>query len=383
MSADLDWILIESGSDLGEAMERIEASSWIGFDLEADSLHSYPERVCLIQIGCESGQLLIDSLAVADLEPLFSTLADRELIIHSCDYDLRLLAKSFSFKPSRVFDTKEAARILGMRQFGLSALTQEFLDVELEKSGQKADWSQRPLKPSLLDYARKDVAYLYELKQILSRELIRLGRIGWHSQTCERILHAYSRVEEGDPETVWRIKGYHKLNRLGLAVLRKMWAWREQEAVRLNRPPFFVLPHRKMIEIADAASQKLPWQDQIPRKFPARRRSGLIAAVQEGMRTRLAERPRRNPGTSRRNRIPKGERMFSFDELREHRDKVAEQLDMDPTVIASRSELEDLASNWEEGARQLMEWQFQLISGIADGADPGLNGKHHGDDPLT
>lgn len=361
MSAHSTWTFIEKSSELEKALRRIDASPWIGFDLEADSLHSYPERVCLIQIGCSGGEYLLDTLALEDLRPLFRCLQKRELIIHGCDYDLRLLAKSFNFRPSQVFDTKEAARLVGMRQFGLSALTTELLGVELEKSGQKADWSQRPLKESLLEYARNDVIHLNDLKKLLTKRLKKLGRLGWHEETSRHILEVYSNVEEPDPELRWRIKGSHKLNRLGLSILQHMWEWREEEAVRLNRPPFFVLPHRKMIEIADAASNKEPYMEHIPKKYPSRRRSGVLAAIQEGLKTRVADRPRKNPSNSRRPRLPRGEKFYTYEELKGARDMAAEVLDLDPTVIASRSELESLASNWHDGLLQLMPWQSGVL----------------------
>lgn len=362
MSAHSDWTFIDNTGELEKAVKKLRSSKWIAFDLEADSLHSYPERVCLIQLGCESGAYLVDSLALTDLSLLLSELGKRELIIHGCDYDLRLLARQYQFRPQKVFDTKEAARMIGMRQFGLSSLTAEFFGVELEKSGQKADWSQRPLKDSLLDYARKDVAYLNPMKEMLEKKLRQLGRDDWHRQCCKRLIELYSRVEEPDTDAVWRIKGYAKLNRIGLSVLRSIWQWRDEEAVRLNRPPFFVLPHKKMVEIADLVSMKRPYVDLIPRKFPAKRRAGLLASIQSGLAVDSADRPRREVRSSKRARIPNGERVFSFEELRSHRDQLADRLDMDPTVIASRSDLEMMASNWYEAGKELMLWQWELMS---------------------
>ncbi|MCD8534665.1 MAG: HRDC domain-containing protein [Verrucomicrobia bacterium] len=362
MSADSDWTFVDNIGELEKAVKKLRGSKWIAFDLEADSLHSYPERVCLIQLGCESGAYLIDSLALTDLSLLFAELGKRELIIHGCDYDLRLLARQYQFRPKKVFDTKEAARMIGMRHFGLSSLTGEFFGVELEKSGQKADWSQRPLKDSLLDYARKDVAYLNPMKELLEKKLRQLGRDDWHRECCERLIVLYSRVEEPDMDAVWRIKGYAKLNRIGLSVLRSMWQWREEEAVRLNRPPFFVLPHKKMVEIADLVSMKKPYVDLIPRKFPAKRRAGLLASIQSGLAVESADRPRREVRSSRRVRIPNGERVFTYEELRCHRDQLADRLEMDPTVIASRSDLEMMACNWHEAGKELMKWQWELMS---------------------
>lgn len=362
MSVESDLTFIDTQTALKTAVNSIKSSEWIAFDLEADSLHSYPERVCLIQVGCQSGQFLIDSITLKDLKSLLTAIKTKELIIHGCDYDLKLLAKQYDFTPKKIFDTKEAARLIGMRQFGLSALTKEFLGVELEKSGQKANWSQRPLKPSLLDYAQKDVLYLYKLFTILQKRLKELGRYEWQEQTCEKLIKVFSRVDQPDPDLVWRIKGSQKLNRLGLAVLKNVWEWREEEALRLNRPPFFVLPHKKVLEIAEGVANRDNYQQQIPKKFPAKRRSGLIAAVQEAVQSNIATRPKRISNSHKRNNFSNGNKIHSFEELRNHRDKMAHELDLDPTVIASRSDLEIISANWGEGSEKIMPWQWDIIS---------------------
>lgn len=362
MSVKSDLALIDSPSALKTAAKSIKESHWIAFDLEADSLHSYPERVCLIQIGSQSGQYLIDTITLKDLEPLISAIKSKELIIHGCDYDLKLLAKQFEFTPKKIFDTKEAARLIGMRQFGLAALTKEYLGVELEKSGQKANWSQRPLKPALIEYAQKDVLYLHELFNILGEKLKALGRYHWQEQTCERLIKIFSKVDQPDPDLVWRIKGAQKLNRLGLAVLKNIWSWREEEALRLNRPPFFVLPHKKVIEIAEGASNRDNYQQLIPKRFPANRKSSLAAVVQEAVQSSVSSRPKRISNSRKRNNAPSVDKVHTFEELRNHRDKLAEELDLDPTVIASRSDLEIIASNWAEGSQKVMPWQWELLS---------------------
>lgn len=362
MSARKTYKLIDTDDALKKAVSSIEKSPWIAFDLEADSLHSYPERVCLIQIGCASGQFLIDTITLDQIDLFLEAIQNRELIIHGCDYDLKLLAKQFDFTPSQIFDTKEAARLIGMRKFGLSALTSEFMGVELEKSGQKANWSQRPLKDSLMEYAKNDVIYLKDLRDTLAQKLEELGRSSWHSQTCDRLIRIFSRVDLPDPDQVWRIKGSQKLNRLGLAVLKEIWEWREEEAMRLNRPPFFVLPHKKVIDLADKAANRENFQSFIPKKFPVKRRSALIASIQEGLKSPVSVRPKRFQSTRKRGHtIPKN-KVHTFEELKTHRDYLAKDLDMDPTVIASKSELETLASNWQGAKDFVMGWQWDLFA---------------------
>ena len=52
-----------------------------------------------------------------------------------------------------------------------------------------------------------------------------------------------------------------------------------------------------------------------------------------------------------------------FLELQKHRDTRAAELGIDPTLIASRATLSDLAHNWETHSAELMNWQKQLLLG--------------------
>ena len=116
----------------------------MALDTEADSLHAYPEKLCLIQISVEGEDALVDPLARMDLEPVLEELRHHELIMHGADYDLRLLRKGLNFVPTAIFDTMLASRLLGIREFGLNNLVWRFLNVRLEKGPQKANWAPRP-----------------------------------------------------------------------------------------------------------------------------------------------------------------------------------------------------------------------------------------------
>ena len=83
--------MIDTDQKLATFLPVLRAASWVAVDTEADSLHAYPEKVCLIQISTVSGDELIDPLAAFDLAPLLDTLSGHELIMHGADYDLRLL----------------------------------------------------------------------------------------------------------------------------------------------------------------------------------------------------------------------------------------------------------------------------------------------------
>ena len=169
--------MIDTQEKLAAFLPVVNAAAWLAIDTEADSLHAYPEKVCLIQISTAAGDRLIDPLADMDITPFLAALAGRELIFHAADYDLRLLKKHHDFVPTEIFDTMLAARLLGEKQFGLGALVEKFLGVKLDKGPQKADWAQRPLTPRMEIYARNDTRFLKTLEEKLRAELTAKGRL--------------------------------------------------------------------------------------------------------------------------------------------------------------------------------------------------------------
>ena len=351
--------MIDHDVTLAALLPAIKSASWLALDTEADSLHAYPEKVCLIQISTVAGDELIDPLAGLDLDPLLDALNAHELIMHGADYDLRLLCKHHEFVPSAIFDTMLAARLLGERQFGLSFLAEKFLGVKLDKGSQKANWARRPLTERMEKYARADTHYLKPLADKLKAGLARMDRQAWHQESCDRLIAESTKPSAANADSVWRVKGSHALNRRALAVLRGLWEWREGEATAANRPPFFILNHEKLVSIATAAAAHKPIDPLLPPRMSPRRRTGLSQTVKAA----LALPSERHPEIIRHQfHRPTEAEMQRFHDLEKHRDQRAHELGIDPTLIASRATLSELADDWDQHAPELMNWQRELLT---------------------
>ncbi len=352
--------MIDTDAKLAALLPVIKSASWLALDTEADSLHAYPEKVCLIQITTAAGDELIDPLGKINLDPLLDALNAHELIMHGADYDLRLLRKHHEFVPSAIFDTMLAARLLGERQFGLGSLVEKRLGVKLDKGAQKADWARRPLTERMETYARKDTHYLKTLADKLKLELQQKGRLSWHQESCARLIVETSQPPVADADSVWRVRGSSRLGRPALAVLRELWRWREQEAVAANRPPFFILTHEKLVAVAAAAAARRPVEPLLPPRLlgSPRNRDGLANAIKTGLQLSTD----RHPEFLR----PKGHRpteaeINRYGELEGRRNARAHKLGIDPTLIASRATLGELARDWDRHVPELMTWQRQLF----------------------
>lgn len=173
--------ILTTNAQVAELAGLLASETTIAIDLEADSMHNYQEKVCLIQVSTQQRTVLIDPLAATDLSPLRPVLADPAIrkIFHAADYDLRSLKRDFDLEINGLFDTMICAQFLGEERVGLADLLRKFFSVHLDKKFQRADWSQRPLPDEMVRYAAEDTRHLHRLVDIFEERLIAAGRLDW------------------------------------------------------------------------------------------------------------------------------------------------------------------------------------------------------------
>lgn len=350
--------MIDTTGELGRFAARVAAAPWVAVDTEADSLHAYPEKLCLLQVAIPGEERLVDPLADMHLEPLWEAFDRHEIIFHASDYDLHLMSSGHNFRPTSIFDTMWAARLLGEIKFGLNDVLSTYLGLRLEKGSQKANWGRRPLTDKMVDYALNDVRHLNPLKTLLRERLQELGRLDWHRQVCERILRDATQHTPDDPDGVWRLRGHDKLDEVGLAVLRELWHWRERDALRTGRPPFFILKHESLCHLAEQASRGGARAIRLPPYLTSKRRQGVLDAIHKG----LSVPPDKRPGHRRNSTRRMTRKELDLAEiLRIRRDYRAKELRIDPTIIASRGTLMALGRTDSGEWSQLLPWQREIL----------------------
>ena len=356
ISSSFDKGPIATAAQLAELVKKIEAQDRVGVDTEADSLHSYREKLCLLQISLAGADYIVDPLAAVDLALLSAVLAEKEIVLHGADFDLRLLRRSLNFTARRIFDTVIAARLLGIRQFSLAAMVERYFKVKLAKGSQKANWGRRPLPKRMLEYAGNDTHYLLPLADRLETELQHLGRLDWFQQTCQRAIELAAVSRTRDEDEMWRVSGSGALHGRAAAVLRALWQWREQEAAQADRPPFHILQNEELVRAAQSfASEKVPDY----RHFSPRRREAFRKAAQSALQLPEAEWPvsRRRLGTR-----PTAETVRRSEELRRRRDRAAKELDLEPAFVAARATLDAIAADETRASALLVPWQRSALN---------------------
>ncbi|MGH9421643.1 MAG: ribonuclease D, partial [Thermoanaerobaculia bacterium] len=107
-------IFIDNQQAFDAAMARVAVQPVVALDTEADSLHSYFDKVCLIQMSFPGEDLIIDPLSKIDLAKFGEILGDRGItkILHGADYDLRILNRDFGFTIANLVDTMVCSQLL-------------------------------------------------------------------------------------------------------------------------------------------------------------------------------------------------------------------------------------------------------------------------------
>ena len=366
MQPDTRSTFISRPEELGPLLAALDRSTEAAIDTEADNLYRYRTRVCLMQVQAAGEIFLVDLLSEAPVGALWERLRCKHLIMHGSDYDLRLLYEEYGFVATSVFDTMFAAQLLNRPRIGLASLLQEHFQVTMTKEGQKANWSKRPIAEKMLVYAAKDVVYLPALRDLLLAELERLGRVDWLRQKCDwQIRAALTGFPKAD-ENSWRIGKAESLRSRGLAVLYDLWHWREDQAGRLDVPPFKVVGNELLLRLASAADSgdagRVLADVHLGRR--ERLRASLVEALQSGLQRDPASLPRRRSHNG--DRCPLDARELARQEqIREFRDAAARRLGIDPTLIASRWQLAQLAREPERLGETLLAWQAELMQGCS------------------
>jgi len=358
--------LLDLPGSLGPLMAALDRVEEVTLDTEADNMYHYKTRVCLLQFLVDGEIFLVDVLAPGiETKQLWPRLAKKHLVMHGSDFDLRLLHAECGFRAKSIFDTMLAAQLLGRQRVGLASLLEEHFGVELDKEGQKANWSKRPIVPKLLDYAARDVAHLPELRTLLTRELAKRDRLEWLDQQCQRQIVAGAEGFAPPDENDWRIGKSERLRGKGLTVLNAVWHWREQTAQRLDVPPFKVCSNEVLMRFAQAAEEGASESTVLAAHHLGKRHERLIVSLTAAVRAGLERDPQTLP--RRRGRDPSQsplstEELVRQDRLKADRDRVAARLEIEPTLIANRSQLAQIARAPNKVSEVLLPWQAELLT---------------------
>lgn len=361
-------VLVETEAAFSEMLERLAGVQELAVDTEADSFFQYQEQLCLVQITGAEQDWLVDPLAGLPLERLGALLADpkRTKIFHDGEYDVLLFKRSLGFSVQNLFDTRVASAALGCATPGLASVLREEFGVDLDKSQQLSNWGQRPLSRQQIQYARLDTHYLCALKERLAARLSERGREAIVAAECRRLEALETPQREFQPEEFLRLKGARSLDRLQLQALRELFITRDGIARERNQPPFKVIAHPLLVEVARALPSN---QGALSRV------AGLSPKIAGRIGPALIDAVRRARELGPLEKIPElaakdGTHVLDeagvelHERLKAARKRVAEAEGLDAALVLHRLVLLELAQRrpkTRDDLKALEPWQWDLI----------------------
>lgn len=287
-------IWVNTIQSLKKMTEDLAAQTRVAVDTESNSLHAFREQVCLLQFSSPKADYLVDPLALKDLSLLSSLFANPKIekIFHAAEYDLICLRRDFGFSFVNLFDTMQAARILGYPAVGLDRLLGDKFGVKMDKRHQKANWAARPLTQEQIYYARFDTHYLFDLRDVLEQELREKERLEFALEDFARACSLDEQKQKSNGASWERFSARKDLSLRELTVISQLCKWRDKEAEKLNRPPYKVVmddvfvmlaknPPEKKVDLSAAGlseKQIKLWGDQV------------LGAIRHGLESPLVER---------------------------------------------------------------------------------------------
>lgn len=334
-------IWVDRPATFEDMVADLSVQARIAVDTESNSLHAYREQVCLIQFSTPKTDYILDPFVFEDLSALAPLFSDPriEKIFHAAEYDLLCLKRDFGFEFANLFDTMYAARVLGYPFVGLDNMLAEKLNIKVDKRHQKADWGARPLTAAQIDYARFDTHFLFQLRDILEKELEQKGRLQLAREDFVRACNVELPREKVNGASWRRFSARKDLSTRELTILSELCGFRDKVAEQMDRPPFKVLDDDMLLSIARNVPEKDVDLAGIGLSAKQIRLWGseILAAARRGVESPLI--------TREQIRRPNEPMLRRLEKLKNWRKTLAKDMGVESDVILPKVYLNPLAEN--------------------------------------
>jgi ribonuclease D len=351
---------IDTPAQLAQLCEQIKKESWVALDTEFLREKTYYPKFCLLQIATPEWVACVDPIALPNLEILFDVLYDPAIVkvFHSCRQDLEIFFQATGKLPSPIFDTQIAAPLLGFQDNpGYAMLVSSLLSINLNKAHTRADWSKRPLTGAELEYAADDVIYLCQIYQMMVKKLTDLGRIDWLKHDFAELTNP--ELYEVDPEKAWfRIKGKNKLTGKQLSIIQTLAQWREKTAQAEDRPKSWLLRDELLFDLAKLQPESVQElanvrgiNERSVNRY-GRELCQLITVAKNRPPLPLNEKDRSAKKTQQEEAIL--DILTALVRIR------AEENALNPSILGTRKDLEELLFNINDESPLLHGWRYTM-----------------------
>lgn len=328
---------LDSTAELKEFCNNLKEGTWIGIDTEFIRERTYYPQPCLLQLSSSCGVACVDVLAVDDLALLKDVLFQPGIpkLMHACGQDLEIFQLLFKGIPPNIFDTQVAAAFTGRGdQVSYAALVEDICRHKLHKAHTRARWCNRPLSDEEIEYAEDDVRYLLPLYETLAADLDRLGRRQWFDVEMQAL--ADTDVFPINEQNAWkRIGSLKKMAGRQLACAKALAGWREKVAQKRDKPRNWIMTDQVLSKIADvlpSTRADLAAIGDMPDGLIKHRGEEILVIVRQSRDHQESDIPMSTGRPDAREKALKKA-------LANILDHAAEEMNMPPSVIATRRDL--------------------------------------------
>jgi len=357
---------VTTTAELAAACTRLAKAEYVTIDTEFIRETTYWPLLCLAQLGGPDEALAVDALADGlDLTPLFELMADTNTlkVFHAGRQDVEIFYHLAGAVPTPMFDTQVAAMVCGFGDSaGYETLVSKLTGESLDKHSRFTDWRQRPLTDRQLKYALGDVTHLRVVYEKLSATLEETGRESWVTE--EMAVLTSPDTYSSHPEEAWKRLKIRSSERRFLGIVRELAAWRDREAQSRDLTRNRILRDEVLMGIAahpPSNSTELGAIRGVSKGF-ADSKGGktLLVAVADALAIPDADLPKRN-----RNKPPAASVGPTMDLLKVLLKMKCETHGVAPKMVASGSDLEQIASGNGESTRAMTGWRHEIFGAEA------------------
>ncbi len=346
--------LITNDEDLKKISVDWFSETEIAIDLECENnLHHYGTTLSIIQISTNNKNWIVDMLSINDYSPLVNLFENKEItkVFHDVSFDFRILKEVLNCVPKNVFDTSLGAQLIGWKPVGLGSLLEKHFNVSQEKKFQKADWLKRPLSKEMLSYAVRDTAYSLKLKHLIENQLDKKNRLKWAKEEFYALENADYTVE---PQTHLSIRGTGTLSSQQKNVLKIIYGVRERIAKQVDRPVYFIIGNKLMVELAKNPPSSVNDWRKLKGVHPLiKKQAEKLFREISGVKGDVSLPKREKP--KRLNAI----QAEKLGELIKLRNTLAEKLGIDGHLIVKKEDLIKLVTG--QDIKILKEWEQEIL----------------------
>jgi ribonuclease D len=342
-------IFIQEQVMLDSVCKDLSHAKVLAIDTEFVRTRTLYPKLGLLQVSDGKQLVLIDPLAVDDLSAFWQLLMDANIVkvLHACSEDLEVFLTAANCRPVNLIDSQIIMSFLGHGlSMGYAAMVKYYLDIELDKSESRTDWTARPLSARQLEYAQADVEYLFQLYPIITKQLSDKGWLEAAQQDTELLIERkFTAIDE--TQLYRSVKMSWRLSSSQLYRLKTLAIWRFQQAQKKDLPIGFIAKDHTLIAVAQTNPETISAMNRLDgiELFDVRRNGKAMLAL---LKTIEPDHSDNFPDRIQRLDEYPGYKQI-FQQVKSFITKVAKNSDLLPEKLASRKQI-----------NQYLAWHFQL-----------------------